>query len=56
MVKIRKSLGLCPQHNVLFDTLTVHEHLTFFAKVLIGIIITIIIIIINSSVRYRSLV
>jgi len=34
MVKIRKSLGLCPQHNVLFDTLTVHEHLTFFAKVL----------------------
>ena len=25
-----KSLGLCPQHNVLFDRLTVKEHLTFF--------------------------
>jgi len=36
MVNIRKNLGLCPQHNVLFDTLTVHEHLTFFAKVNTG--------------------
>jgi len=34
MVNIRKNLGLCPQHDVLFDTLTVHEHLSFFAKVL----------------------
>ena len=33
MVKIRKNLGLCPQHDVLFDTLTVQEHLIFFAKV-----------------------
>ena len=33
MVKIRENLGLCPQHNVLFDTMTVEEHLTFFAKV-----------------------
>ena len=33
IVNIRKSLGLCPQHNILFDTLTVQEHLTFFAKV-----------------------
>jgi len=33
MVKIRKSLGLCPQHDVLFDTMTVREHLVFFAKV-----------------------
>jgi len=33
MVNIRKNLGLCPQHDVLFDTLTVREHLTFFAKV-----------------------
>jgi len=33
MVKIRESLGLCPQHNVLFDTMTVEEHLTFFARV-----------------------
>lgn len=30
---IRASLGLCPQHNVLFDTLTVKEHLMFFAQV-----------------------
>ncbi|XP_033746545.1 ATP-binding cassette sub-family A member 3-like [Pecten maximus] len=29
---VRKSLGLCPQHNVLFDNLTVEEHLWFFAK------------------------
>lgn len=28
----RSSLGLCPQHNILFDTLTVEEHLTFFGK------------------------
>ena len=27
---IRESLGLCPQHNVLFDRLTVKEHLEFF--------------------------
>ncbi|XP_023224354.1 ATP-binding cassette sub-family A member 3-like [Centruroides sculpturatus] len=26
----RKSLGLCPQHNVLYDNLTVKEHLKFF--------------------------
>uniref|UniRef100_A0A7M5XMD2 ABC transporter domain-containing protein n=1 Tax=Clytia hemisphaerica TaxID=252671 RepID=A0A7M5XMD2_9CNID len=31
MDKIRGSLGICPQHNVLFDTLTVEEHLIFFA-------------------------
>ncbi|XP_067683603.1 phospholipid-transporting ATPase ABCA3-like [Haliotis asinina] len=28
---VRKSLGLCPQHNILFDTLTVQEHMEFFA-------------------------
>ena len=33
MVKIRENLGLCPQHDVLFDTMTVEEHLLFFAKV-----------------------
>ena len=27
---IRDSLGICPQHNVLFDRLTVREHLSFF--------------------------
>ena len=30
---VRQSLGLCPQHNILFDCLTVEEHLEFFAKV-----------------------
>ena len=29
---IRSNLGLCPQHNVLFDRLTVREHLRFFIK------------------------
>ena len=32
-VKIRESLGLCPQENLLFDTMTVEEHLTFFSTV-----------------------
>uniref|UniRef100_A0A182J4R4 ABC transporter domain-containing protein n=1 Tax=Anopheles atroparvus TaxID=41427 RepID=A0A182J4R4_ANOAO len=29
---VRFSLGLCPQHNVLFNELTVAEHLQFFAQ------------------------
>ncbi|XP_065093705.1 phospholipid-transporting ATPase ABCA3-like [Ochlerotatus camptorhynchus] len=29
---VRQSLGLCPQHNVLFDEMTVTEHLKFFAR------------------------
>uniref|UniRef100_A0A3P8SAU7 ATP binding cassette subfamily A member 3 n=1 Tax=Amphiprion percula TaxID=161767 RepID=A0A3P8SAU7_AMPPE len=29
---IRRSLGLCPQHDVLFDNLTVREHLLFYAQ------------------------
>ena len=33
--KVRTSLGLCPQHNILFDDLTVQEHLIFFTKVLL---------------------
>uniref|UniRef100_A0A2R8N2T9 ATP binding cassette subfamily A member 3 n=1 Tax=Callithrix jacchus TaxID=9483 RepID=A0A2R8N2T9_CALJA len=32
MVQIRKSLGLCPQHDILFDGLTVEEHLYFYAQ------------------------
>ncbi|KAH3872038.1 phospholipid-transporting ATPase ABCA3-like isoform X2 [Dreissena polymorpha] len=32
IANVRSSLGLCPQHDVLFDTLTVEEHLTFFAR------------------------
>lgn len=31
--KIRESLGLCPQFNMLFDKLTVYEHLIFFGRV-----------------------
>ena len=30
MDEIRKNLGLCPQHNVLFERLTVKEHLMLF--------------------------
>ena len=29
---VRESLGFCPQFDVLFETLTVREHLWFFAK------------------------
>ncbi|KRT81015.1 ABC transporter ATP-binding protein, partial [Oryctes borbonicus] len=32
MPQIRESLGLCPQHNILFDDLTVAEHLYFYSK------------------------
>ncbi|XP_076998257.1 phospholipid-transporting ATPase ABCA3 isoform X2 [Tamandua tetradactyla] len=32
MVQIRKSLGLCPQQDILFDNLTVAEHLYFYAQ------------------------
>ena len=31
MDQIRHSLGICPQHNVLLDRLTVREHLRLFA-------------------------
>uniref|UniRef100_A0A8C5R778 ATP binding cassette subfamily A member 3 n=1 Tax=Leptobrachium leishanense TaxID=445787 RepID=A0A8C5R778_9ANUR len=31
MALIRRSLGLCPQHDVLFQGLTVEEHLYFYA-------------------------
>jgi ATP-binding cassette, subfamily A (ABC1), member 3 len=33
MNKIRNNLGLCPQYNILFDQLTVREHLKLFATV-----------------------
>ncbi|XP_002739960.1 phospholipid-transporting ATPase ABCA3-like [Saccoglossus kowalevskii] len=32
MQSVRSSLGLCPQHDILFDKLTVEEHLIFFTK------------------------
>ena len=30
---VRKSLGICPQHNMLFPELTVNEHFTMFGMV-----------------------
>ena len=32
MGEIRRELGLCPQHDVLFDNLTCYEHLVFFGR------------------------
>ncbi|XP_055529126.1 phospholipid-transporting ATPase ABCA1-like [Wyeomyia smithii] len=32
MKRIRNSLGYCPQHNILFDRLTVKEHLYFYGR------------------------
>lgn len=31
--KIRERIGFCPQHNTLFDNLSVIQHLKFFCKV-----------------------
>jgi ATP-binding cassette subfamily A (ABC1) protein 3 len=31
-LEIRRSIGFCPQHNVLYEDLTVEEHLQLFAK------------------------
>lgn len=28
----RANIGLCPQNNILFDDLTVHEHIYFFSR------------------------
>ena len=33
MASVRRSLGLCPQHNMLFEDLNVLEHLVFFGMV-----------------------
>lgn len=30
--RARKSLGICPQHNVLFPDLTVAEHIIFYSR------------------------
>lgn len=32
MAQVRDSLGLCPQHNILFDELTVKEHIYFYSR------------------------
>lgn len=31
--KARRSIGICPQQNVLFDRLTVLEHISFFTRI-----------------------
>jgi ABC-type multidrug transport system ATPase subunit len=31
MASIRDQLGVCPQHNILFDNMTVEEQLQFYA-------------------------
>ncbi|XP_073988192.1 phospholipid-transporting ATPase ABCA1-like isoform X10 [Rhodnius prolixus] len=36
MNKVRNNLGLCPQHNVLFNRLTVEEHLWFYGMLRCG--------------------
>jgi ATP-binding cassette subfamily A (ABC1) protein 3 len=33
MDKIRTSIGFCPQYNILYDDLSVDEHLELIAKV-----------------------
>lgn len=33
MTEIRRMTGVCPQHDILFDLLTVKQHLMFFAAV-----------------------
>lgn len=38
MSEIRRMTGVCPQHDILFDLLTVKEHLMFFAAVRVSII------------------
>lgn len=32
MPGVRNSLGICPQHNILFDELTVREHIIFYSR------------------------
>lgn len=32
MSEIRRYMGVCTQHNILFDNLTVKEHLELFAN------------------------
>lgn len=33
MNEIRKLISVCPQHNILFDSLTVKEHLEMYARI-----------------------
>jgi ATP-binding cassette subfamily A (ABC1) protein 3 len=31
--KVRRMLGVCPQHDILFESLTAMEHLLLFAQI-----------------------
>jgi ATP-binding cassette subfamily A (ABC1) protein 3 len=33
LMEARQFIGICPQHNILFDSLTVYEHLAFFMRI-----------------------
>jgi ATP-binding cassette subfamily A (ABC1) protein 3 len=33
MAGVRKILGVCPQHNILYQTLTVREHLSLYCAI-----------------------
>lgn len=33
LAQVRKSLGWCPQHDILFDNFTVTDHLSFYGQV-----------------------
>jgi ATP-binding cassette subfamily A (ABC1) protein 4 len=33
LLAVRQSMGICPQHNVLFHELTVREHIRFFNNI-----------------------
>jgi hypothetical protein len=39
MEEIRKMTGICPQHDVLFDELSPREHLQFFARIRVRLVI-----------------
>lgn len=32
MSQIRKRIGICPQHDILYKEFTVYEHLTIFGR------------------------
>lgn len=40
MMMVRRMIGVCPQHDILFEQLTPREHLNFFAAVRASIFLT----------------
>ena len=39
MAEIRKMTGICPQHDILFDEITLREHLRYFARIRASLLI-----------------